>query len=255
MYGAVSATSGTTFTLDSVKVVPDNALAGRLAYYASGAAAGQMRIITGSVQATGVCTFGPAFSPAPSISGDIVEIWPDYIDIDAINDHINLAIDRISESVGVYDEQVAVVAADGLTVNLPANYTHIIGVRFQDGYGHWWDYFPSADPWQDTLGPYTLSIRGSHVYLNQVIPDSTFPVYIRGYRAPAYMATDADVPDVNPAYLVYMAAYSLSAGMSYGQAIDPEQHSARATNWYNQAKDIELKSQTNWLPHTVPVNV
>jgi hypothetical protein len=253
LYGATSAAAGTTFTLDTAKIVPDDSLVGRLAYFADGTALGQLRVITDNVQSTGVVTVSPAFSPAPT-AGDTVEIWPDYIDIETVNDHINLAIDRISEAVGIYVESTATVAADGITVTLPGTLTHVVGVRYQDGYGMWWDYFPSADPWQDTLGPYTLAIRGGFVYLNHAIPDSTFPVYIRGYRAPAYMTADADLADVNPAYLVYMTAYSLSAGMSYGQALDPEQHSARATNWYNQAKDIELKSQTNWLPHTVPVN-
>ncbi len=253
LYGAVTAPTGTAFTLDSTKVIPDDSLVGRLAYYPSGTAAGQLRIITDNVQSTGVCTVSPAYSPAPT-AGDVVEIWPDYVDPEAVNDHINLAIDRISEAVGIYVEETATVDADLITIDIPAGWTHVVGVRYQDGYGHWWDYFPTGDPWQDTLGPYTLSIRGQFVFLNNAIPDSTYPVYIRGYRAPVYLAADSDVPEVNPAYLVYMAAYSLSAGMSYGQALDPEQHSARATNWYNQAKDIELKSQTSWLPHTVPVN-
>lgn len=254
LYGAVTAPTGTVFTLDAVKTVPDDALVGRLAYFSSGTAVGQLRIITDNVQSTGVVTVSPAYSPVPT-AADVVEIWPDYIDVESVNDHINLAIDRISEAVGIYAETAATVAADGITVTIPTGWTHIIGVRYQDDYGHWWDYFPSADPWQDTYGPYSLSIQGGFVYLNRAIPDGITSVYIRGYRAPVYLAADTDVPDVNPAYLVYMAAYSLSAGMSYGQALDPEQHSARATNWYNQAKDIESKSQTNWLPHTVPVNV
>ncbi len=252
LYGAVTAPSGTVFTLDAVKVIPDDALVGRLAYFGAGTAAGQLRIITDNVQATGVVTVSPAYSPAPT-AADVVEIWPDYIDVETVNDHINLAIDRISEAVGVYTEEIAVLNADLTRVEIPATWTHIIGVRYLDGYGHWHDYFPTADPWQDTLGPYTLTPQVGYAYLSHAIPDATYQTMIRGYRAPTYMATDAAVPEVNPAYLVYMAAYSLSAGMSYGQALDPEQHSARATNWYNQAKDIELKSQTNWLPHTIPV--
>ncbi len=252
LYGAVTAPSGTTFTLDSANVLPDNALVGRLAYFGAGTAAGQLRMITGNVQSTGVATVSPAYAPAPT-AGDVVEIWPDYVDVETVNDHLNLAIDRISEAIGIYAEQAATVAADGVTVTIPAGWTHIVGVRFQDDYGQWADYIPTADPWQDTLGPYSLVVRGGFAYLNRAIPDLS-SVFIRGYRAPTYMAADTDVPDVNPAYLVYMAAYSLSAGMSYGQSVDPEQHSARATNWFNQAKDIEQKSQTNWLPHTLPVN-
>ena len=255
MHGTLEAqTGGTSLTVDGVRSVPDNSMLGKLAHFTNGTASGQSRTITANARSSGVLTVSPAFSPVPTVN-DVVEIWPDNISIQTVNDHINLAIDRLSEIVGIYVEQAATLDSDLRVVTLPSELTHVIGVRWQDDYENWNDYMASADPWQDPYAGDSLTVRGGSLYLSKPIPSSLASVYVRGYRAPAYLYADTDISEVNPAYLVYMTAYSLSAGMAYGQAVDPEQHSLRATNWYNQAKDIEARSATSWLPHTIPVNI
>jgi hypothetical protein len=254
MYTSLTSIVSTSLVLPQAFTVPDNSLIGKILYFITGDAVGQPRVITANTRSTGTVTVASAYSPAPD-PGDVLEIWPESIDINTVNDHINLAIDRLSEIVGVYVEQEATLDALLQQVTLPSELTHVIGVRFQNGYGHWYDYMASADPWQDPYAGPSLSIRGGYAYLSNPIPESDAPVYVRGYRAPAYLHADTDVSEINPAYIVYMTAYMLDSGQAYGQVVDPEQHNTRATNWYNQAKDIEMRSATNWLPHTIPVNI
>src|SRR5262245_801676 len=93
LYGAITAPTATTFTLDLAKPLPEDGLVGKIASFPSGTAGGQVGQITENIG--GVIKTIPTFSPLPE-AGDIVEIWPEYTVIEAVNEHINLAIQRIA---------------------------------------------------------------------------------------------------------------------------------------------------------------
>jgi hypothetical protein len=242
-------------THDSLAIVPDGSLNGAVAMIVQGTGSGQARWIELHTQATKTITFGQNFSPAPNNSDSLIEYWPEYVIPDVINEHINLAIQRISPVVKVYVEQAATLNADRNIVTIPSGWTHVTGVRYVDDVNaRLIDFTATLDPWIDPLGFPAFNTRGTSGYLNQVIDSSYSTVLIRGYRNPALPASDADLVEVNPAWLVFMTAYMLDAGKAFGQLLDPEQHAGRATNWFNQAKDIESRIITNWLPDTVPVD-
>jgi len=67
VYGTASAGGATSFTIDFVKQFPDDAeqLVGGTAYIVSGTGAGQGRVVTDTVQSTGVATVSPAWTTNP----------------------------------------------------------------------------------------------------------------------------------------------------------------------------------------------
>lgn len=255
VYG--TATSGSSSTLASTSdlvLVPDESYIGWVCSIHTGTGAGQSRIVTNSVQATGVLSVSPNWTTPPDNTSQF-ELWPSYAIPVSINDAIDLAILRASDIVNVYVESAAVIASDRMSVTLPAGLVKVVGVRYQDGYGLWHDVMLRTDQYQDPLGFESAVLAGSTIYLSRALDASNLLVKVRGYRLPALPTTDSDLLEVRSDYVAFMAAYNIDAGLAYGQAADPEQHSARASNWFNQAKDIELRMGTRWLPNTIAIEM
>lgn len=237
--------AGTILLLERANQLPPEHFVGHLGYFGAGTAAGQVRsMISGALP--GQLLVSPAYSPLPTV-GDTLEIWPGDVDPNAINDHIRSAIGRGSDIVNTYVEAVPTIDSTRMIIDIPTTFTRVSGFHY---YYNGIIYAYTRSDWLDpTYDQY--QVRGRKLYLSTAVQASATDLVIQGYRVPALPSADADLIEMNPEYVMYMAAAMMEAGDAAQPGYDPEASGQRATVWYREALDLYSRMGTAWLSDTV----
>jgi hypothetical protein len=213
--------------------------------------------VSASVTGTGVITVVPSLGVTFDATS-VIELWPESLDPDSVNDALNLAVLDAGEICQIrQDITNPTLDATYKIVTLPATFTKIIDVTYKDAGANWIPYAYARYPNQLTEMWRGFTIRNGGIYLSEPISSSIAgtDIAVRGYRLPNTLTNDTDLCEVNPAFLVYMAAFFLEAGEAGGSTVDPDQHAGRAANWLRAALSIRESMGTNWEPGTMELEV
>ena len=254
---ASPAPTTTTFALNEAKRFPNDYLQGRNLYVVDGTQIGQSAVVSGSAVGTGVVTYAPATTLAiPAVS--TVEIYPEDLYPDSINEAINIAILDVAEFVHVpYETTNPTLDSDRQFLTLPGDFTKVTDVRYLDDGDVRHVYQIVDEPHEMWDHNDAAFLSGSQLQLRPWIPASIAgaSIILRGYRHPVLMTTDSDICEVNPAYLIFRAAGLLEQARVEGAGLDPEQHQVRANNWLAQALVLREALTISWRPGTREVEV
>lgn len=236
--------STTTFVDAERGVIPDDALIGRQAFYASGTANNlyTTRRVSDNVESTGTITVATAWSSS-SATNDVLELYssrsisptPDEIH-DKINDCIRAVAD---ENLTIVDSTDATFDADDPYVELPSTWIGVIGAQWQDSLSEWHD-IPKAD-WQlhKNLGTYgkveikntpRWSADAKQIHLVGVTPAST-------------LSSDTSTTAISPDWIIKQAAGELliQGARAYEDTGGAER---RGNLWLQQAAMLRATAQT-----------
>lgn len=249
---ASPAPTSTTFALETTKKYPSNHFDGEIVYSVSGTGLGQSAFVDASAVGTGVITVTPALGVVFGTS-TVVEIWPDSLKPDAVNNAINLALDDLGDVINVYAETISpTLNSDRDEITIPATLVKMVDIRYQDAGGRWVVYRHAHTPeyyGQEQGRDFTVEARVA--YLSEPIPSDALIYKISGYRLPAQLALDADLAEGPPAFLVFKAASLLEQSLAGNADLDPEGHSGRSTAWAGLAMlQKPAGNFTNFVPNT-----
>jgi len=247
-----SAGAAATVTADIFRRWPDDYFTGATVFIASGTGSGQQREVSDHVQSTGVLTVSANWSTNPD-NTSVIEIWPAGADPNLINENINLAILRAQDIVQVpVTTNPSAISSNLDQLSLTATVVKVSRMYYFEN-SILYEYYPNS--WMDTTGYRSFVQRGGILYVTPPISSSILSsqVQIEGYRLPALLTTDSDLAEVRSDYLTNMAAFYTDAGQAEGAVLDPEQHSARASQWLKEALAIEGRMVTNWKANTQEV--
>jgi hypothetical protein len=206
---------------------------------------------------TGLITVVPAFGVTFD-NTSVVELWPEGLDPSQVDDALNLAINDAAQIVNVRQDVTSpVVDSTYKIITMPASLVKLIDVSYLDSGSNWLPFESARYSNVLTEMQRGFTVRAGSIYLSECIPSSVVGsnIVVRGYRLPNALTADSDLCEVDPAFLIYMAAYFIEAGESYGPSVDPEQHSGRAANWLRSALQIREYMGTNWEPGTMELEV
>jgi hypothetical protein len=212
---------------------------------ATGPNAGQQRTVMHSYESTGQITTTSSFGSTPVV-GNTGEFWPGDIAADTINANINTAIGRGSDVVNTYLETVPTIDTTRLIVNIPANFTRLVGFNYFYN-GVIYDY--ALTDWLDSNYDQAL-VRGRKLYLSNPVTAAATDMVIQGYRVPALPTQDSDVIEMNPEFVKLMAAALTEAGDAAMPGYDPEASTARSQVWFREAMDVRQNMINDWLSDT-----
>lgn len=246
--GQVLAATGTTVTLQVVKRYPNGHFKGRIGHVTSGTGAGQSFTVTDSASGTGVLTVTPAFDTPPDATSQ-VEIWPEGIEPERVNDALNAAVLEASGLVAIRADQTSpTLDAGRKVITPPATWVYVLDVLYQDDSGSWRKYYPSR--FEDYLIEQDLGFTclNGTIQLSHPIPAnvSGANILLRGYRLPVELTSDATLAEVPADFLVYTAALALESGRVAGPLLDPEQHATRSSAWLRSSLVARSKLGTDW---------
>lgn len=254
---ASPAPTSTTFALAKARRFPSGTFVGRIAYCISGTGAGQSASVTASAVGTGLITVVPSLGVTFDATS-VIELWPEGLDPAQVDDSLNMAVRDAQEIVNVRQDITSpTLDSTYKIVTLPPTFVKIIDVQYLDAGSNWTPFAYARYPNVLTEMQRGFTVRNGSLYLSEPIPSSVLgpSIVVRGYRLPGMLTGDADLCEINPAFLTYMAAYLIEAGESYGPSVDPEQHSGRAANWLRNALTIRESMGTNWEPGTQELEV
>lgn len=220
---------------------------GRTLYITQGLGAGQDALIAEHTQGDGRMEVTPAWETIPGLNS-VAEMWGDRVHPDDVNEAINNAIRDVSGIAKVkISATVNTFATDRRSFDIPTEFTHIYRIRYKPtGAYHWSDVFSRGEP-------YSFQARERVAYLNHALSSDVLTVQVDGYRRPRVLVTDSEVCEIDPAFVVYHAAYLLEAQAAEGRQLDPEEHAGRAGNWLRQALVLRNEIMEAWEPNTEPV--
>ena len=260
MYDTVLASpapTSSTFALNKAKRYPSGSFVGRVAYVVSGTGAGQSSGVSVSTTGTGVLTVVPSLGTTLDATS-VVEIWPESLDPDSVNQALDMALRDVEEICQIRTDIANPTLDSSFTkITVPATLTKIIDVTYMDAGNNWIPYAHARYSNQLTELWRGFTIRNGLISLSEPISSSIAGsnILVRGYRLPNALIADTDLCEINPAFMVYKAAFLLEAGEAGGSSVDPEQHSGRPANWLRDALQIRESMGTSWEPGTMELDV
>jgi len=250
------------FALEEAKRFPTDTFVGAGIYAVSGTGAGQSSLVSNSDAGTGLITIAPSVG-TPFDSTTRVEILPDELTPDAVNEMINLAIDSLEDTVDVYVRyHNPVIDSTLCQITIPDDLTKLTEVSYLDAGNIWRPYryrhnpeIPSEEHYYD------FTVSGRTIYLSQPIPSDivTTNIIIGGYRPPAHPTSDSDVLEAPIPFIVYHAAANLEQSLTGNVDVDAEGHQTRGGQWLAQAQlHRPSRDYSGMKPNTIvldPVSV
>lgn len=247
-YGPVLAATASTVTVEFAKRMPTGAIKGRVLAVSSGVGAGQLTNVTNSTTGSGVLDVVPSFGVTPDTTS-VIELWPEGIDPERVNDALNMAVREGSEATNLYVEQAnPTLDADRMVITVPAEWTYLKDLLYRTGDGYWRQFQPATYPDYIPPGDPLFSLIAGSIYLREPIPSDVLGanILLRGYRRPALLSADADLCEVHPDFLIYTAALDIDAGRAQGPTLDPEAHQNRSASWLRSSIVARSKLGTDW---------
>jgi hypothetical protein len=247
----ISAVGANTITLPKSSRFGINHFAGAVLYVVDGPVAGTSTYVASNAPGTGQLTLSPVPAVLPSV-GNKVEIWPDEMTPDEVNDAIDMAIldvQHLAAAVTVLTSPTIDVARKRVTV--PATWSMVARLTYEDG-GLTYKLRPrdprDPNPW-DQDPPTTFDIENDGMTRSIVVwggvPTSATNLRLVGYNPPTKLATDTDTTIIRSDFVVYKAASILVQDSMATPEMDPRGSGNKATFWAQQAeaKKREMNAQ------------
>jgi hypothetical protein len=200
-------------------------------------------------------TLAPVPAVMPSI-GNKIEVWPEEITPEEVNDAINLAIldvQHLAASVVVLTSPT--FDSTRKRVTIPANWSMVARLTYEDG-GLKYRLRPrdprDPNPW-DQLPPTTFDIEGQGLVVWGAVPTSATNVRLVGYAMPTLPALDSDTISIRSDFVVYKAASILVQSRIATPTLDPEGSGQRATFWAQQAEQKKREMNGQAMSNTVRI--
>lgn len=251
-----TAGSVTTFTAPEIKLQPDDAFVGKIAYIYSGTGIGQTSLITDSVQNTGVATVSPNWSIAPDATS-VIEVWDQDCTPAEVNQKIKDAILDAQGSTRIRKRaNPLAISSDFRTIQIPSDFTHISGVIFENATANTFtEHKVVTSPAYLDEAPFAAGVLGDQIYLNPILTSATLitQIWILGFGYPAIPSSDSDIVEVRSDYVTLMAAFFLEAGRAESNQLDPENSQSRAAGWFQQAIALRTLMHVYLDPNSVEV--
>lgn len=254
-YGSVLSATASSVTCAFAQRLPTGSLKGRVLVVASGTGQGQLTHITDSALGTGLLSLAPSLSVVPDTTS-VVEVWPEGIEPERINDALNLAVLTASELVAVRTD----LPAPTLDVTRgvctpPATWLYVMDVMYREATGLWRRYIPTQHDGYVSPCELEYTVVGGKLYLSYPVPAGVLgpDILLRGYRMPQELISDTTLAEANPDFLIYTAALDVDSGLAEGPTLDPEQHATRANAWLRAMLVSRTKLGTDWEPNAVRV--
>jgi len=252
--GTLTGATGSSISLEALKLYPDESFAGRIVSVVTGTGAGQERIIVDSDQQDGVAFVSPNWTTPPT-AGATVEIWAEDLTPSRVNEAINLAILEAQEIVNVpvrvHPESIS---ADRLELELPDELIKVSGLLYRQSGGAFMQYEALEADWTREH-PKGYVLLGRTLYVSPAVPSEVLDadLWIAGYTLVPLLETDDATAQLPSDYLVFFAAALLEAGEAGSPVVDPTGHAARSALWQRQALLIRDRMATAFAPNTVDV--
>lgn len=259
---------GSRFLADTITAVGSNTITvpkssrfgvdhftGGVLYVVDGPVAGVSTYVAANAPGTGQLTLSPVPAVMPSV-GNKIEVWPDEISPDEVNDAINLAIldaQHLAAAVTVQVSPTFDTARKRITI--PATWTMVARLSYEDG-GIKYRLRPrdprDPNPW-DQDPPLTFDIEGQTIVVWGGVPTSATNVRLVGYAPPTLPTTDTDLATVRSDFVVYKAASILAQSHMGTPQLDPEGSGTRATFWAQQAEQKKREMNVQAMSNTVRI--
>jgi hypothetical protein len=251
----ISAVGATTVTAPKSSRFGVDHFTGAVLYVVDGPVAGISAYVAANAPGTGQLTLAPVPAVMPSV-GNKIEVWPEEITPDEVNDAINLAIldvQHLAASVVVLTSPTFDSARKRVTI--PANWSMVARLTYEDG-GLKYRLRPrdprDPNPW-DQLPPMTFDIEGQGLVVWGAVPTSATNVRLVGYAMPTLPALDSDLISIRSDFVVYKAASILVQSRIASPTLDPEGSGQRATFWAQQAEQKKREMNGQALSNTVRI--
>jgi hypothetical protein len=228
-------------------------------YVVDGPVAGISTYVSSNAPGLGQLTLFPVPVVMPSV-GNKVEIWPDELTPDEVNDAITMAILDVQHLAAAIAVQTSpTLSVDQKRITIPATWTMVARLFYEDG-GLKYRLRPRdpRDPNpQDQDPPLTFDIENDGDTKSIVVwggvPTSATNVRLVGYAGASVPVADTDVAAVRSDFLVYKAASILSQNHMATQMLDPEGSGAKATFWAQQAEAKKREMNVQAMANTVRI--
>jgi hypothetical protein len=248
LYGALTGTSASTITLQKAKRLPAGTLTGSVVYVLDGDAAGDAVNVSTNEQGTGIITVTPSFASTPA-AADTVEIWPDGVTPDQINQYINLSILDVQHLTSVIVRAAPTVADDRLSVTIDSTWNKVARLTFKYADGTRFTLRPRG-PLDPIDSPDVFDVQETALELKYALPEDITGLAAIGYRMANLLDADTDLAEVRSDFLVYKAASLLASADAEGPTLDPENHQGQANTWTREAEKLRNALSFQHLANT-----
>jgi hypothetical protein len=265
MYGSkfladtISAVGANTITLPKSSRFGADHFSGSVLYVVDGPVAGISTYVASNAPGLGQLTLAPVPVVMPSM-GNKVEVWPDEMTPDEVNDALNLAIldvQHLAAAIAVQTSPTFDIARKRITI--PPTWTMVARLSYEDG-GLKYRLRPrdprDPNPW-DQDPPTTFDIENDgttrSIIVWGAVPDSATNVRLVGYAGASLPTSDTDTTAIRSDFLVYKTAAILTQSRMATQLLDPEGSGAKATFWSQQAEVKKREMNVQAMSNTVRI--
>lgn len=251
----ISAVGANTITLPKSSRFGVDHFSGSVLYVVDGPVAGTSTYVAANAPGTGQLTLSPVPGVMPSV-GNKVEVWPDEMSPEEVNDAINLAILDVQHLAASYALQTSpTLDLARKRITIPATWTMVARLTYEDG-GLKYRLRPrdprDPNPW-DQEPPQTFDLEGQTVLLWGGVPSSATNVRLIGYAMPTLPTADTDLIGVRSDFVVYKAASILVQDRMATPTLDPAGSGSKATFWAQQAEAKKREMNTQAMSNTVRI--
>lgn len=251
-----TAGSTTTFTDPLALLDTDHAFRGAEILVTSGANQGEVRRVYDSDEDSQTLTLTPALGTAVAagVTAELYNLKSVGFRVDAYNRAVNRAIlDAFPNNAMLVEDELAdAFDADAGVVEIPAQFSHVSQVWYQDPSTGVWCEVPVAlsgqldqDGWAIRHGTLEVSIGG-----NAAADADGKTIRLVGYGQPAPLDDDTDLTDTDPQWVQFYAAWLLLA--SRGRK-DAEVYALMGLLKNQADMSLAKMSMRPWLNNTVRV--